>query len=384
VKPRVVYWNNIPAPYMVERFNALAERKTFNFEAWFSARTKRGRSWRIDEREWQFPYRILPSINRGAYPLALPTPLLVEACPDLLVTLYASPAFLLGWAIARARGARTAFWVEVTYDAWVPRRASKEALKGAVLPRADAILTAGEDGRAFAQRYGAHGDRIFRVPHVIDTRRYAAGRHLSSATRSRVRTELGLKGVTFIYVGRLWLGKGLIFLLEAYEKLQERCAGPSTLLLVGDGVDEALIRERAGVATGNIVFAGFRQAEELPVLYGAADAFVFPTLGDPFGLVVLEAMACGLPIIATSASGEIRERVDEGVNGFVVKPADVDELLDRMTILAVDTELRERMGKISHAKVSGQTPSLWAQAFEEAVERILSMPRTHARQMASS
>jgi hypothetical protein len=84
---RVVYWTNIPAPYMVDRFNALARRENLQFEAWFSARTKKGRSWRVDEGGWDFPHRYLPSINRGAYPLAVPTPLLLGEVPDLLVTL---------------------------------------------------------------------------------------------------------------------------------------------------------------------------------------------------------------------------------------------------------------------------------------------------------
>jgi len=376
MKPSVVYWNNIPAPYMVERFNALAERDTLTFEAWFSARTKRGRSWRIDEHDWKFPYRVLPSINRGMYPLALPTPLLTKTPPDLLVTLYAAPAFLFGWAIARRRGARTALWVEVTYDAVVPRRRWKETLKSKVLSKADAILTAGDDGRAYAERYGVLSDRIFRVPHVIDARRYRAGAPGSSETRGHVRAELGLKGVTFIYVGRLWVAKGLLNLLEAFEQLQQRQPEGITLLLVGDGPDEALIRERARRFSGSVVFTGFQHAEELPRLYSAADVFVFPTLGDTFGLVVLEAMASGLPIIATSASGEIQDRVEEGVNGFIVPPGEVEPLLDRMSVLAQYADLRQRMGAASHERVSGQTPAVWAEAFEDAVDGIFSLPRT--------
>jgi glycosyltransferase involved in cell wall biosynthesis len=375
--PKVVYWNNIPAPYMVERFNAAAARTSLSFEAWFSGRTKRDRSWRVDESSWAFRYRYLPSVGKGAYPLALPTPLFQRDIPDVLISLYASPSFLLGWALARRRGVRTAFWVEVTFDAWVTRRRWKETLKSQVLPRADAILTPGQDGRAFAERYGAAGERIFRVPHVIDTRRYIGARDLSPSRRSRVRAELGVQGVTFVYVGRLWRGKGLTFLMDAFERVQERCAGEATLLLVGDGVDEALLRKRSGRGSANVVFAGFRHGEELPEIYAAADVFVFPTLGDPFGLVVLEAMACGLPIIATSASGEITERVAEGINGFIVPPANVEVLLDRMTLLAHDSDLRRRMGDASIAKLAGQTPDLWAEALELAVQEIVAMPSVH-------
>jgi glycosyltransferase involved in cell wall biosynthesis len=91
---------------------------------------------------------------------------------------------------------------------------------------------------------------------------------------------------------------------------------------------------------------------------------------------VLEAMASGLPIIATSASGEIQDRVEEGINGFIVPPGEVEPLLDRMSVLAQYADLRQRMGAASHERVSGQTPAVWAEAFEGAVDRILSLPRT--------
>jgi glycosyltransferase involved in cell wall biosynthesis len=373
---RVVYWSNIPAPYMVERFNALGRRGTIDFEAWFSARTEPDRSWKVEEPSWQFRHRYLPTVGREISAFAVPMPLLRGNPPDVFVSLYAAPAFVLGWALARRKGARTAFWVQVTFDAWIQRRRWKEALKSRIFPLADAIITAGDDGRAFARRYGAAADRIFYVPHVVDFERYASVRQLSSTERQRLRRELGLRGTTFLYVGRLWVGKGLLFLLDAFAGLQEADVGETTLLLVGDGGDEGLLRERCKEKeVANVVFAGFHHDDTLPRLYAAADAFVFPTLGDPFGQVVLEAMACGLPVIATSASGEIRERVVDRINGFIVPPADSAKLLERMTLLARDRELRERMGQASLQKVAGQSPDLWADTFEHAIEKILSMPR---------
>jgi glycosyltransferase involved in cell wall biosynthesis len=373
--PRVVYWNNIPAPYMVERFNALARRATVDLEVWFSMRTEKDRSWKVDETAWEFQYRYLPQIT-VRNPIALPSPLVRGQIPDILVSLYAAPSFMLGWAIARARGARTAFWVEVTFDAWVRRRRWKESAKSLVLPRADGILTAGRDGREFALSYGVPSDRVFIVPHVIDFEHYARGSSAARSSRERVRAELGVRGVTFIYVGRLWLGKGLQYLLDAFATLQRTTAGEVSLLLVGDGVDEDLLRARCREQRlANVVFTGFHDAHSLPRLYAAADVFVFPTLGDPFGMVVPEAMACGLPVIATSASGEIGDRVTDGVNGYIVPPAEAETLCDRMARL-VDDDRRQKMGEFARQKVAGQTPDVWAKAFESAIDVILTMPRT--------
>lgn len=102
-----------------------------------------------------------------------------------------------------------------------------------------------------------------------------------------------------------------------------------------------------------------------------ADVFVFPTLGDPYGLVVDEAMACGLPVISTSAAGEIRDRIEQGVNGYIVPPEDSASLADSMLKLAQDGELRERMGRISAEKIQGHTPEQWAKDFERIVDALL-------------
>jgi glycosyltransferase involved in cell wall biosynthesis len=251
-----------------------------------------------------------------------------------------------------------------------------------IFPRVDGVLTPGRDGRAFARRYGTADDRILTVPQVIDVDHFRSGSAISPSERDLLRAELGLTGVVFLYVGRLWSGKGLSFLLDAFRAL-EQANIDSTLLLVGDGPDEDDLRRRClEIGARNVVFAGFHHRDSLPRLYAASDVFVFPTLGDPFGLVVLEAMACGLPVIATTASGEIHDRVTDGSNGFIVPAGDSAELLDRMTILARDPKLRARMGGVSVQRAIGQTPDFWAQEFEEAIESLLAIspasgPPTH-------
>jgi glycosyltransferase involved in cell wall biosynthesis len=150
--------------------------------------------------------------------------------------------------------------------------------------------------------------------------------------------------------------------------VQRECTEEVSLLLLGDGPEEAQLR-RACADRGieNVVFAGFKQKPELPRYYAMADVFVFPTLGDPYGLVVDEAMACGLPVISTSAAGEIRDRIEDGVNGYIVPPEDVVTLSERMLYLAKNSDLRSRMGDASSYKIQGRTPEKWAEQFERLV-----------------
>lgn len=369
--PFVVYWNNIPSPYMVDRFNAVADRDGLRFEAWFNDRIEPDRSWSVDESTWRFRYRYLPRSRILGRVQHWPVPIM-SSRPDVLVSLYAEPVFLFGWLIARMRGVRTVFWCQVTSDRWVRRAAWKEMLKRTIFPRVGATIGSGEESREFAMRYGVPPARAWRLQHSIDVRHFVKGEAAARATREQTRKALGLQGTTFLYVGRLWEGKGLIGLVRAYEEVTARSDQPVSLLIVGDGSQERELRRMcAERGLRNVVFAGFKQKSELPGYYCLADVFVFPTLGDPYGLVVDEAMACSLPVIGTSAAGEITERIEEGVSGYVVAPDDPGALAERMLTLARDRALRVRMGSIAAARIRENTPEKWASDFEGIVRRRL-------------
>ena len=374
MRPFVVYWNNIPSPYMVERFNALADRNAFEFEAWFNDRIHSDRSWEVSEETWRFRHRYLPTTHLFGRSQHWPLPILGRR-PDVLVSLYAEPAFMAGWTIAKLRGAKTGFRVLKTYDRWVTRHPVKDAIKRFLFSRVDAIETPGEEGKQFAMRYGAPVERIHFATHTVNIPHFVAAVAAARPQREANRRQLGLEGTTFIYAGRLWWGKGVNYLLEAFETVQRQSAEPVSLLLVGDGPETAMLQQAcAERSIRNVVFAGFQQKPDLPRYYALADVFVFPTLGDPYGLVVDEAMACSLPIISTSAAGEIRDRIEEGINGYIVPPEDSAALAEHMLHLAQDAELRARMGQVSADKIQGHTPEQWAADFERIVLTLLGKP----------
>ena len=263
-KPHVVYWQNIPSPHMVARFNALTGRGAIAFEAWFNAEREPDRSWDIDVRAWAFRARFIPERS-------------------YLGRQWRAP-FALGVLGARAAASRTALRVLPNYDAWSERAWWKEAGKHVLFRAVDGALTPGPDGARLAGRYGLPVARVHRVTQSIDVDHFAAACSVGPTERARRRADLGLCGCVFLYVGRLWSGKGLDYLLDAYRLVRARCRDVS-LLIVGDGVDESryqtIARELPDVA-----FTGFVQPRDLPRYYALADALVFPTLGDPHGLVV--------------------------------------------------------------------------------------------------
>ena len=378
-RPRVVYWDNLPAPYAVERYNTLAARGTLDFSVWFARRADPDRFWTVDESTWRFQAAYVEDPSTGLDEAQQFARRCDEARPELLLTLYGERPFAVGHFLIKGLGIRTALLVLPTYDAWVRRAWWKEQAKRLLFHSADAAKVSGVDGQRYALRYGFPADRVFKVRQSIDVARYSTAR--SPTQRARLRADAGVEGCVFLYVGRFWEGKGLDVLLDAF--VQVRQANPEvSLLLVGDGPDATPLRAKARSIDG-VRVQPFVHASELPAYYRAADVFVFPTLGDPHGQVVEEAHAAGLPIIASNAAGDIERRVIDGVNGFVVPAGDVRALARSMIELAGAQELRHAMGRQGAERARAWDHEVWADDFERFVRESLALP-TRATAAASA
>jgi 1,2-diacylglycerol 3-alpha-glucosyltransferase len=131
-------------------------------------------------------------------------------------------------------------------------------------------------------------------------------------------------------------------------------------VFVGDGESRRRLEAQAvSVSPGKVVFAGFAQRDELAAYYALARAFVLPTYTDAWGLVVNEAMACGLPVILSRAAGCASDLLKEGWNGLSISPSDVRGLELSMTKM-VSSELANRMGANSGQQISQYSPAAWS------------------------
>lgn len=153
-----------------------------------------------------------------------------------------------------------------------------------------------------------------------------------------------------LFVGGVTVRKGVPYLLEACRGLKTE----ATLRIVG-APDARLIAHLGGLPT-NAALAGRRTGAALAAEYAAADIFVLPSVEDGFGLVTVEAMAAGLPVIVTARAGSA-EGVDDGVNGYVVPAADARALARRIDDLVSDARLRSEMGRRARASLEGRS---WA------------------------
>lgn len=375
--PYVVYWTHSPTPYFVERFNAVAERGDLRFEAWFNERRQSDRSWTVDESTWRFPARYIPR-HRWLRPIGpVPFAELRDSRPDVLVQEYDRFHLSLGFAAGLSFAGRSVLRVLPNFDEWSRRTWWRELGKHAVLSSADAAKVPGADGRALAVRYGMPAARVIRVQQTVDVELYSSASRIDAQRRQNLRVARGVSGCTFLFIGRLWRGKGLDYLFDAYAQVAAARSDVS-LLLVGDGVDEERYRQRAQCLP-RVRFEGFIQQRDLPQIYALSDVFVFPTLGDPHGLVVEEAMSAGLPVISTRAAGDIEERLVRTDSGIVVEPKDAASLGKAMLELAASRELRHRLGANARAERESWRHDCYAADFCAMIEQVLdSAPRRGA------
>jgi glycosyltransferase involved in cell wall biosynthesis len=127
-----------------------------------------------------------------------------------------------------------------------------------------------------------------------------------------------------------------------------------TLLLVGDGEERENLRALVQKLNLSecVSFVGRVSNEKVPEYMAAADVFVLPSLSEGLPNVILEAMASGLPVVATKVRG-LPEIIEDGQNGFLVEPKNPNEIAEKVCLLLEDAELRERVSRNNKEKAKG-------------------------------
>jgi len=171
----------------------------------------------------------------------------------------------------------------------------------------------------------------------VDTRSFAPLRR-SQAHRAAYGVD---DSVVFLHVGRLAAEKGVDVIVRAFAQARELLPpGSARLIIAGSGPEEESLRALAGA---DVSFLGvLDRAKALPRLYASADAFLFSSLTETLGVVVLEAMASGLPVVATPAGG-VADHLRDDVNGIAIPPKDVDRMAHAIVQLTLDANRRRRL-----------------------------------------
>ncbi|MGO9862139.1 MAG: glycosyltransferase family 4 protein [Terriglobales bacterium] len=366
--PKTVILTEIIAPYRIPVFNALARRPELNLHVIFLAETDAAtRQWRVYKDEIRFSHQVLPSwrwragkyswlLNRGLWPA------LNAAGPQVIVCGgYSYPASWEALLWARRHQVRFVLWSESTSQDARAGRPWVESLKAYFVRHCERFVVPGKASFEYLRSLGSPEANIVTAPNAVDNSFFAAQAEDARAHAEKFRARLQLPSRFILFAGRLVAEKGVFDLLQAYAKLESGLRSEVGLVFAGDGIArEELAQQAKRISPGMICFPGFAQREDLASLYALAETLVLPTHTDTWGLVVNEAMACGLPIIVSSVAGSSSDLVEDGWNGYVVPPRDPRKLSLAIDSLLRQPELQRRMSEHSAERIRNYSPEACA------------------------
>lgn len=378
---KVLLLCSAPTPYKNPLFEGLARRPGIDMFVCFCVWKSGTRPWDLGELEG-VRYETLKGLHvprgKGNYIRINPSILsrLRREAPDVVVIAgYNHPTMLL--AILYCVLTRTPFVMQG--ETWKAQTGWKAALKEKFLHpllfKAGAFLATGSLARDYWVSQGYPEEQIRVFANTPDVEYFETERSRVSEERIvelRESWGCGERRVA-IFVGRFIRVKGVDLLLEAMRELDD--SERPFLVLVGDGVERAALEEIARDLP--VSFAGFQQIEDLPALYAAADYFVLPSRREPWGVVVNEAMACGLPVVLSDQVGAHADLLDpyQDGNGVLAAGPSVDSLAEAMrTMMEIDEDRLQKMGRRSVEIIQDWKYDTSMRGFEEACDLAISSP----------
>jgi len=262
---------------------------------------------------------------------------------------YVDPTMWLAFAMSKLLKIPVIYWTEGIKEPKSILGMITRPLRTLFVKKASAVVVPGKLSRSYVISLGADVEKVFIAPNTIDNELFIEASDKYQSDKEELKGQLGLKcKVVILYVGQLIRRKGIEYLLYAYRKLEQE-RDDIALVVVGSGTLETHLKDLANslkIKNFKIVHSGL-SLEELIRLYSVADIFVLPTLEDIWGFVINEAMACGLPVVATCASQAAQEMIRSGENGYIIKEADSEKLYNVLKNLVYNSRLRKKMGEKS-------------------------------------
>lgn len=337
---KVLYLTNVPSPYKVEFFNELSKlcKLTVIYERkqaadrnpiWVSSSIEayekiylQGKKFRHDA---AFSIEILKYLRQHSYDI-------------IVIGGYSTPTAML--AILYLNLKNIPFVLSA--DGGVIKKDSHSIykIKRFFIGKAFAWLSTGAETNKYLEYYGANPDYIFQYPFTSLLNKDILKTTISIEEKREIKEKLNiLTDKVVISVGQFIYRKGFDILLKAWENINDNA---SLYIIGGSPTDEYinLVRE---LKLKNVNFVDFKSKADLKDYYKAADIFVLPTREDIWGLVINEAMACGLPIITTDSCVAGLEMVRDSREGYIISTEDSASLSKKIRLLLDSEGLREEI-----------------------------------------
>lgn len=348
---KLVLLTNILTPYRIPLFKAMA-KAVDEFIVVLMVKNEENRQWEIGAPS--FPVHILPGFHlrpRGAdvslhlnYGVST---LLRRLNPDAVMNAGFSLANMAAFVYCKRYHKPFIHWAHLSLQDGAHTSFLRRRIRHWLIGRSDGAIGESSHARNAFLHYGLAEDRVLTATMPLDViqvhdevlrcRQSAEYRRLRETYRSPI----------LLSIGQIIKRKGYDELFAIYANVL-RSAPDLTLLIVGDGVERERLQAEARQRGWNRVhFFGFVQSDCLPQYLALADAFIFHTLYDAFGLVLSEAMAAGLPVISSIHAFATHDLVEEGITGFRIDPRETES--SSSTVLRVLSMAKERKVAIGQA-----------------------------------
>jgi glycosyltransferase involved in cell wall biosynthesis len=341
--PRVSLVSNELPPYRVPLYERLAKIPGLQFQFIFCTEREPNRHWQHDNLGFEpvfLKQRFIKKSGRVIHNNPDVLTALRRFSPSAVITTGFNPTHLYAFAYAQVKRIPHIAMTDGTFQSEYSLGRLHRTVRSIVYARSRAFIHASEGGRKLYDSYGIDLRRCFRSCLCVDNAAFAAG----TAERE----------FDFIFCGRLEAVKNPVFAFKVAVATARKLGRQVSILFVGNGDQDALLRDEAArhAQLVRVEFKGFMPHRDLPSVYRSARLFLFPTLWDPWGVVVNEACASGLPCIVSPNSGAGGELVRSGRNGFVCE-FDVDVWAERAALLLTDARKYAEFSRNAERIVNG-------------------------------
>ena len=333
---RVAMVTNIPTPYRLPIYELLSAVPGFDLRVFFCSGREPDRHWDLEQ--LSVPHAFLRErcvAWSGRFIHANPDvwPRLSEFAPDVVITTGFNPTHLIAFALAMARGARHVAMTDGTADSEASLSFVHRWLRRLVYSRSHAFIGASEGSFELYRRFGVAESALFKS-------------HLCANNPAFEAAALPRRDIDLIYCGRWVASKSPLFAIEVAAAAGRRLGRRVVLLLLGAVELEGEMRRAAdnAVLWVDARFGGFARQSELPGHYARSRVLLFPSAGEPWGVVANEACAAGVPVIVSPHAGAANDLVRDGDNGRVL-PLDAARWSDAVLALLVDDVEWRRMSR---------------------------------------
>ncbi len=362
---KILYFTNILAPYRIGLFNKLNEIFNGDIKFYFDGKTEINRKWKIPEAELKFRYEInnAPyistvsySVNKSELQRFIYFPfyifkIVLREKPEIILTSEFGLRTLFALIAGKLVGAKTFILSEVTSQSESNINFIRSHIRKFLAKLSDGGIAFGRKSAGYLLSLGFSQNDIVISPEAIDNSYFEKLSGNITKKNARAKLDIPNDKFVFLYVGQFIQRKGLDLYLKAIDRFLSGINSGDVLFLFAGGNENEFKKVTGIKPYDNFKIIDYVQSDRLVDIYKASDCLILPTRNDVWGLVVNEAVACGLPVAVSEFAGSAGDLIQDKQSGLVFNPFDEISFAEVLEFCFVNRTQLERFAINAKSKL---------------------------------